>query len=93
MGNEEIIQYRTRGTCCKIINLKLKDGVVLDSEFLGGCSGNLQGIKSLIQGMKIEDVIKKLKGIDCNGKGTSCPDQLASCLIEYAESKNSTKAL
>ena len=93
MENEEIIQYRTRGTCCKIINLKLKDGVVEDSEFLGGCSGNLQGIKSLIKGMKIEEVIDKLKGIDCNGKGTSCPDQLATCLIEYSNHKKGTKTL
>ena len=59
--NEEVIQYRTQGTCCKVIYLKIKDGVVLDSEFVGGCSGNLQGIKSLIKGMKTEDVIAKLK--------------------------------
>lgn len=92
-NGEEIIQYKTRGTCCKVMYLKLKDGIVLDSEFVGGCSGNLQGIKSLIKGMKAEDVIHKLKGIDCGGKGTSCPDQLANCLIEYSQKKSAAKNL
>ena len=56
------------------------DETIADAEFLGGCNGNLQGIKSLIKGMKIKDVAEKLKGINCGGKGTSCPDQLAKCL-------------
>ena len=89
----ETIQYKTQGTCCKMMYVQVDNGVVADTEFLGGCSGNLQGIKSLIQGMKIEEVIEKLKGIDCNGKGTSCPDQLATCLIEYSKAKNASKTL
>lgn len=92
-NKEEIIQYQTVGTCCKIIALKIENDIIKDAEFLGGCNGNLQGIKSLIKGMKISEVIEKLKGIDCGGKGTSCPDQLATCLIEYSKQKSETKTL
>lgn len=87
--NVETIQYQTNGTCCKIILLKILDDKILDSEFLGGCPGNTKGIKALIKGMDISEVTEKLKGIDCGEKGTSCPDQLAKCLIEY---KNQKKA-
>ena len=80
------IQYKTHGTCCALMNVVLDDNKVYDVEFYGGCGGNLQGIKQLIIGMDIDDVIKKLKGIDCGGKGTSCPDQLANCLIEFKKS-------
>lgn len=80
---EEIIQYQTTGVCCRIMQLKIEDGIIKDAEFLGGCNGNLQGIKSLIKGMRIEDVISKLKGIRCGDKNTSCPDQLATCLMAY----------
>ena len=71
---------------------RFEDGTVQDSEFFGGCNGNLQGIKSLIKGMKIDEVIEKLKGISCNGKPTSCPDQLATCLLEYKQQKSAIKA-
>lgn len=80
------IQYKTRGTCCALMNVVLDDNKIYDVEFYGGCGGNLQGIKKLIIGMDIDDVIKKLKGIDCGGKGTSCPDQLANCLMEFKKS-------
>ena len=79
----EIIQYATEGTCCKFMQVKVNDGIVEDVEFMGGCNGNLQGIKNLIKGMKIDDVIEKLSGIPCGGKPTSCPDQLARCLTQY----------
>ncbi len=85
----ETIKYQTSGTCCKLMMLQIENNdTILDAEFLGGCNGNLQGIKSLIKGMKIKDVAEKLRGIDCGGKGTSCPDQLAKCLIEYAAAKS-----
>lgn len=83
----ETIQYKTVGTCCKMMYVQIDGDIVNDAEFLGGCSGNLQGIKHLIKGMPIEEVISKLKGIDCGGKGTSCPDQLAQCLTEYVKQK------
>lgn len=82
------IQYRTQGTCCALMNVVLEDDKIYDVEFLGGCSGNLQGIRSLIIGMKIDDVIDKLQGIRCGAKDTSCPDQLSKCLVEYKNSVN-----
>lgn len=86
----EVIQYRTTGTCCQMMQVAIQDGKVMDAEFLGGCNGNLKGIKSLIKGMAIDDVIDKLKGITCGSKSTSCPDQLAQCLIEYKSQKLET---
>lgn len=79
----EIIQYQTSGTCCGLMQIKITDGVIDEAEFYGGCNGNLKGIKNLIKGMKIDDVIEKLQGIRCNDKQTSCPDQLATCLVKY----------
>ncbi len=81
--SEEIIQYQTHGTCCRAMQVKINDNKIVDAEFFGGCNGNLKGIKSLIKGMDIDDVIEKLSGITCGPKPTSCPDQLAKCLIEY----------
>ncbi|MBR6098886.1 TIGR03905 family TSCPD domain-containing protein [bacterium] len=83
----KVIEYQPSGVCCQVMQVQISDdGIVEDAAFFGGCNGNLQGIKSLIKGMKIEDVIEKLKGISCNGKPTSCPDQLAQCLISYKSS-------
>lgn len=79
----EVLQYETTGTCCKMMQVKVNNGIIEDVDFLGGCNGNLQGIKNLIKGMKIDDVIDKLQGIQCGSKSTSCPDQLAQCLIAY----------
>ena len=87
MDNAEVIQYYPQGTCSKFMQIAVKDDVIVDSEILGGCSGNLQGIRSLIKGMKIDDVIEKLSGIQCGPKPTSCPDQIAKCLIEYKNKK------
>ena len=77
--------YNTRGVCSRKIDFEIEDGIVKNVRFLGGCNGNLQGIGKLVEGMKIEDVIEKLEGLNCNGKGTSCPDQLAQALktVEY----------
>ncbi len=86
---EEVIQYKTWGTCCQLMQVKIQDGKVVDADFLGGCNGNLQGIKSLIKGMSIDEVISKLQGIKCGSKDTSCPDQLAHCLVEYKQNKYS----
>lgn len=74
--------YTPRGVCSRQINLEVEDGIVTKLEVIGGCNGNLQGISKLVQGMKVEEVIKRLKGIDCNSKGTSCPDQIARALEE-----------
>jgi len=82
---EEVIQYRTQGTCCQLMQVKVNDGILVDADFIGGCNGNLKGIKELIKGMKIEDVISKLSGITCGSKPTSCPDQLAKCLTQVLQ--------
>lgn len=69
--------YKPEGVCSKQINFDIVDDKITNVSFVGGCNGNLQGISRLVEGMKIEDAVKKLKGISCNGKGTSCPDQFA----------------
>jgi len=75
--------YITKGVCAKKIELSLNDDIVEDVKFIGGCDGNTKGIESLVKGMSVEDVIRKLKGIGCRNRGTSCPDQLAKALEEY----------
>ena len=74
--------YMTNGTCSRQIYLNIEDGIVKDVEFVGGCHGNLQGICTLVKGMKVEDVKEKLSGIKCGFKKTSCPDQLAKAIEE-----------
>ena len=72
--------YKTKGTCSREIHYSVKDGVVERIEVIGGCNGNLKGICRLITGMPVEQVIKAFKGVDCGGRGTSCPDQIAQAL-------------
>jgi len=78
--------YRTSGTCSRQIQFDVVDGKVTDVHFMGGCSGNTQGVAKLVEGMDVDEVIRRVKGIDCAGKGTSCPDQLARALEKYKES-------
>ena len=81
--------YETKGTCSKAIELDVDDatGIINSVQFIGGCAGNTTGISQLVRGMKAEDVISKLEGVRCGVKPTSCPDQLAKCLIEYKQGK------
>lgn len=79
--------YRTRGTCSRSIRFELNDGVISNVWFEGGCSGNLQGISKLVDGMKAQEAIEKLSGIRCGFKNTSCPDQLACALKSALEEK------
>ncbi len=79
----QVIQFQTSGTCCQMMQVTVQDGKIVDAEFFGGCNGNLKGIKNLIKGMDIDDVIERCQGITCGPKPTSCPDQLAKCLVEY----------
>ena len=79
--------YRTNGTCARQINFEIENGVLTACEFIGGCAGNTQGIAKLVIGMKVQDVIDRLKGTLCRN-GTSCPDQLAKALIKALESEN-----
>ena len=77
--------YKTRGTCSRAINFEVDGDKIKSVQFTGGCSGNTQGVARLVEGMNINDAIAKLQGIDCNGRGTSCPDQLAMALKGYLE--------
>lgn len=80
------IDYQTQGTCSHCIHLDLTDdGRIASVSFDGGCNGNLQGIGTLVKGMKKEEVIERLQGIRCGNKLTSCPDQLAHCLQSIEE--------
>lgn len=74
--------YKTHGTCSVQIDYDIKDNRIYNLKYTGGCNGNLKGIAALVEGQDINNVIKKLKGINCNGRGTSCPDQLAKSLEE-----------
>ena len=80
------IEYKTKGTCARAVIVDVEDGVITDCEFVGGCSGNTQGVAALVKGMKVEDAVAKIKGIKCGMKSTSCPDQLALALEEAANS-------
>lgn len=73
-------QFQPQGVCAQLMEITVEDDVLQDLKVLGGCSGNLQGISSLVRGMKIEEVIQRLEGIRCGRKATSCPDQLAKAL-------------
>ena len=80
--------YMTKGTCSRQINLEMDGDVVRSVEFIGGCNGNLKGIGALVEGMKAEDVIDRVAGIQCGMKSTSCPDQLSIALKQaLAEAK------
>ena len=81
------IEYKTKGTCSRAVIVDVEDGVITDCAFVGGCSGNTQGVASLVIGMKAEDAIAKIKGIKCGMKSTSCPDQLSKAIAEYKASK------
>lgn len=72
--------YTPKGVCSRQIEIEVENGIVKSLKVIGGCNGNLQGISKLAEGMKVEEVIARLKGIDCGGKGTSCPDQIARAL-------------
>ena len=77
------MKYNTKGVCSRSITFDVKDNKVTDVQFEGGCSGNTQGVARLVEGMDIDEAIKRMKGIRCGFKSTSCPDQLAKALKEY----------
>lgn len=73
-------QYRTKGVCSRNISFDIVDGKVTNVRFDGGCAGNTKGIASLIDGMDATEAIRRMEGIQCGFKGTSCPDQLAKAI-------------
>ncbi len=76
--------YKTKGVCSRSIQIEIEDNIVKSVQFEGGCNGNTKGIAALVVGMPVDEVIKKLDGITCGFKGTSCPAQLAQALKENA---------
>ena len=81
------MQYITKGTCSRAITFDLDGDIVKNVQFIGGCNGNTQGVATLVEGMDVHEVIRRLEGIDCNGRGTSCPDQLANALLQAIEAR------
>lgn len=77
---KQTINYKTSGVCSRQINLVVEDGIITEASFVGGCHGNTQGVAALVIGMSAEEAIRRLRGIKCGFKPTSCPDQLAQAL-------------
>ncbi len=77
------MKYKTKGTCSREINFEISDGKLHNVQYIGGCNGNLKGVGALVEGMEIHEAIRRLKGIKCGLKSTSCPDQLATALEQY----------
>ena len=77
------MEYNTTGVCARAIKFDVEDGIVKNVKFMGGCSGNTQGVAALVEGMPVDEVISRLEGIRCGAKPTSCPDQLACALKEW----------
>ena len=77
--------YKTKGTCSTEMIIQIEGNIIKKVTIIGGCAGNTKGISKLVEGMEIDEVIKKLKGIPCKNKWTSCPDQLARALEEIKE--------
>lgn len=77
--------YKPTGVCSQMIDIEVDQDIIRSVTFLGGCNGNLQGIAALVKGMKVQDAIEKLRGIQCGNRSTSCPDQLAKALESMTE--------
>ena len=76
-------EYRTKGVCSSLIVLEVDKEIIVNVEIVGGCPGNSLGVSKLCIGKSLDEVIDILSGIDCRGRGTSCPDQLARACIEF----------
>ncbi len=84
--------YRTKGTCSQQIDMEINGNIITNVKFYGGCNGNLKAIPALVEGMTVEEIEKKLSGIQCGLKGTSCGDQLAHAVREAYEAAKSGNA-
>ena len=87
----DVVQYQPKGVCAKMMQFRIKDNIIQDVEFVGGCNGNLSGIGILVKGMHINDIIPKLSGLPCGSRPTSCPDQLSKALTAYITEKEAIK--
>lgn len=82
------VNYTPKGVCSRKMIISAEAGVITDAQVIGGCSGNSQGLCKLVAGMTVEDAISRLRGIDCGGRGTSCPDQLSLAMQGLLDSEN-----
>lgn len=80
-----MMKYKTHGVCSREINFEVEDNKLAQVQFTGGCSGNTQGVARLVEGMEVDEAIRRLEGIQCGYRPTSCPDQLAEALKKYKE--------
>ena len=80
--------FRPRGVCSQLMDIVIEDNKLVSLKVMGGCSGNLQGISALAVGMEAQEAIRRLKGIRCGFKSTSCPDQIALALTKALEEEN-----
>ena len=78
------MQFKPQGVCSKLIQFDIENNIIRNVDFVGGCSGNLQGISRLVEGMDVDEAISRIEGIHCGYKSTSCPDQLAYALKQAA---------
>lgn len=83
--------YKPSGVCSQKMEFEIQDNIIKDFKVIGGCSGNLEGIRSLIMNMDIDTVIEKLQGIKCGFKNTSCPNEISRALMEYKNGNNTSK--
>ena len=74
------IQYTPRGVCSRAFTIQVEDGAIRSVQIVGGCDGNLKGISSLLRGMSVDEAVRRMEGIRCGNKPTSCPDQIAQAL-------------
>lgn len=72
--------FTPHGVCSAQIDFEIEDNIIRNVRFTRGCNGNTQGVGALCEGMQADEVVRRLKGLDCNGRGTSCPDQLAQAI-------------
>lgn len=80
--------FTPRGVCSAQIDFEINDGIINNVQFTRGCNGNTQGVGALCEGMRADEVVKRLEGINCSGRGTSCPDQLAKAIKMAMEQEN-----
>ena len=78
--------YTPQGVCSMQIELEIENDIIIDVKFIGGCSGNTQGVAALVKGMEADEAVRRLKGIRCGRRATSCPDQLALAIEAALES-------
>ena len=83
----EHITYKPQGVCSRQVDIDVENGVIVAVKYTGGCSGNTQGVGALLVGMTVEEAVRRLKGIHCGPRPTSCPDQTARALEKYLENK------